>query len=1115
MRKSLLFLLGAAVAVPQINAVENKAVKLDTRIVSGLNAVENFSVPYTATGLSFFKDAYNQVSVAEDAQFSIGMWYKANGTGGNYNRNHVFAINKDKTECSTWTHWMVSCDSSGKYYFNVRDNNGGLQESDDFHPNENDKADNPGYNLGLECDLGTHALGEWHHLIVAVDNANKKVRIFFNGELDKEITLTAPLTFAESYLCQFGYMGSNATGNIFDEAQFFNKALTADEAAAAYVNAANVEGIASVYTFSEVADGTTGTFNNALIGGPEITGSVFKKTYGAYWGAPYNYYNYQDKSEIAPTLQEGRDISELTVDLKVNAPENGTLTVTNLEDNSAVEAGEHTVAAQGMYNVVAAPADGYAIVGVYAKTVNGETVLVNGSDICVLGNTELSARFTNQFSTVTFVAENPMPFVVYHNGVQVATNEDENFGAIQGETYKIVFTVPFELELQGITVDGQEIAAVDNACEFTVGENTNKVVVNATPKQTFAVTIEQPMVDGVAAGTVTVTGVNGEIANGDKAIIGDELTVSFVPADGYRFRHYIINGELTAANSIVVEDAVSFGVEAEAGNEYPALTHSFANGVGQSNRLIKAMKQVGVEGYLFNAETQEELGYVSYDANDKSKGAVINKTGVRAGHFQIDASTRQFSLMFTPYWGTVMTTEGSKNSEVKWTNFLVYVDWNGDGDFADEGESCYWDNDQAGTDTHFTTEEGCTGVINVPAGVKEGTYRMRFILYEPNAWPYTEESRQQAFEQYASTLTNINNGVAYDFDVDVASDRLEASRKVTFESNFAAAGTVAVVTDGTETCAPLPADATIEGTSVTTDFKYVPATATAAENASFLNWADKNGANISSEATYVYTGTEDATLTAVFGFAVNTEAEGEGRLSIASGNDNYVSGSIIPAGNKVTITPVAEQGYELSTLTLNGDAVEVASDGTYTFTLDGPANIAATFGVHTYTITYAATGEGALTVGSEYDEATNTVVDAVENGAEVSDDNLFFCVAKADATQEINWIKYTIDGIVTVVYDKNGESDVEVADVYSEDADAWFIGASGIGFVVYGATADYVITADFTGNGSGINGVELDAANGVVEYYNLQGVKVAAENLAPGFYIARQGNKAVKVLINK
>lgn len=1108
-------------AVPQINAVENKAVKLDVRLNGALKAAENFTVPYTATGLNFVKDAYNQVSVAEDAQYSIGMWYKANGTGGNYSRNHVFAVSKDKTECSTWTHYSLSCDSDGQYFFNIKENNGGKQEGEEFDYEsiigygDGNAPITAEYGLGGQLTLGVHSLGEWHHVIIAVDNANKKLRIFFNGQLDKEVDLTAPLTFAQNYYCQFGYMGSNVNGNIFDEAQFFNKALTAEEAAAAYVNAANVEGIASVYTFSEVADGTTGTFNNALIGGPEITGTVFKKTYGAYWGAPYNYYNYQDKSEIAATLQDGRDISELKVNLKVDAVENGTLTVTSLEDNSAVAAGEYSVAAQGMYNVAAAAADGYAIVGVYAKTVNGEAVLVNGSDICVLGNTELYARFTNQFSTVAFEAENPVPFVVYHNGVQVATSEDASFGAILGETYKIVFTVPFELELQGITVDGQEIAAVDNACEFTVGETTNKVIVNATPKQTFAVTIEQPMVDGVAAGTVTVTGANGEIANGDKAIIGDELTVSFVPADGYRFRHYIINGELTAANSIVVEDAVSFSVEAEAGNEYPALTHSFANGVGQSNRLIKAMKQVGVEGYLFNAETQEELGYVSYDANDKSKGALINKTGIRAGHFQIDASTRQFSCVFTPYWGTVMTSEGSKNSEVTWTNFLIYVDWNNDGDFADEGESCYMDNSMAGNTGHFDTEEGCTGVINVPAGVKEGTYRMRFILYEPNAWPYTEASRIEAFQQYASEVTEIHNGVAYDFDVDVASDRLEAARKVTFESNFAAAGTVAVVTDGTETCAPLPEDATIEGTSVTTDFKYVPGVATAAENASFLNWADKNGVNISSEATYVYTGAEDATLTAVFGFAVTTEAEGEGRLSIASGNDNYVSGSIIPAGNEVTITPVADQGYELTGLTLNGDAVEVASDGTYTFTLDGPAALKATFGVHTYTITYAATGEGALTVGYGYDEASNEVADAVENGAEVSNDNLFFCVAKADDTQEINWIKYTIDGIVTVVYDKNGEYNVEIANAYSDDAEAWYIGTNGIGFVVMGASADYVITADFTGNGSGINGVELDAANGVVEYYNLQGVKVAAENLAPGFYIARQGNKAVKVLINK
>lgn len=38
-------------------------------------------------------------------------------------------------------------------------------------------------------------------------------------------------------------------------------------------------------------------------------------------------------------------------------------------------------------------------------------------------------------------------------------------------------------------------------------------------------------------------------------------------------------------------------------------------------------------------------------------------------------------------------------------------------------------------------------------------------------------------------------------------------------------------------------------------------------------------------------------------------------------------------------------------------------------------------------------------------------------------------------------------------------------------------------------------------------------AEGPVEYYNLQGVRMAAEQLAPGIYIRRQGNKATKVMV--
>ncbi len=38
---------------------------------------------------------------------------------------------------------------------------------------------------------------------------------------------------------------------------------------------------------------------------------------------------------------------------------------------------------------------------------------------------------------------------------------------------------------------------------------------------------------------------------------------------------------------------------------------------------------------------------------------------------------------------------------------------------------------------------------------------------------------------------------------------------------------------------------------------------------------------------------------------------------------------------------------------------------------------------------------------------------------------------------------------------------------------------------------------------------------GEVEYYNLQGIRVAVENLSNGIYVARQGDKASKILIRK
>ena len=48
---------------------------------------------------------------------------------------------------------------------------------------------------------------------------------------------------------------------------------------------------------------------------------------------------------------------------------------------------------------------------------------------------------------------------------------------------------------------------------------------------------------------------------------------------------------------------------------------------------------------------------------------------------------------------------------------------------------------------------------------------------------------------------------------------------------------------------------------------------------------------------------------------------------------------------------------------------------------------------------------------------------------------------------------------------------------------------------------------------TGVEGVAADAENGEAEYFNLNGVKVDADNLVPGLYIRRSGNKAEKVVV--
>lgn len=68
---------------------------------------------------------------------------------------------------------------------------------------------------------------------------------------------------------------------------------------------------------------------------------------------------------------------------------------------------------------------------------------------------------------------------------------------------------------------------------------------------------------------------------------------------------------------------------------------------------------------------------------------------------------------------------------------------------------------------------------------------------------------------------------------------------------------------------------------------------------------------------------------------------------------------------------------------------------------------------------------------------------------------------------------------------------------------------------LYTGNADAAFTANFNDSSAAIDGIEVDGENGPVEYFNLQGIQVSADNLTPGFYIVRKGGKAAKVFIRK
>lgn len=737
--------------------------------------------------------------------------------------------------------------------------------------------------------------------------------------------------------------------------------------------------------------------------------------------------------------------------------------------------------------VNATAADGYEIASI---TVLDEPV-VNG------GTFELSASLTkDDIDIITGQGKHALT-VVNEAGINYAitTTADENVDlsqVLEGTDLKLIVAVPDTKVLTAVMFNNTELHGANNVYTFTMPAEASTLEIQGRDKRICTITIEQPaeggtlVVDGIKK---TDTGyISGTLVSGDQTLEGEELYLSFERAPGYTFVNYLVNGEPFSGRSITVSDDLTIGAVTEEGVEYPAMTRYYTNSLNQQNRYLKKMTTSGTETpVVFEATTEEELPFIYHQGPKDYKqeeGTVLDKTN---NPIVVDEGTENFTFSFEPWSSTInVTISGTSytcGTEIDWTQLAYYVDWNRDGDFTDQGE--YVTRETGNMASGKFTGKTTTKTVTIPEGTKPGIYRMRLVFNEP-------ASASTDWTLSIWDNPELRNGIAYDFSISVVPAEFENERTVTIVSADENLGSVAFDD--------------YEGLSISTKNKNVAMTATPAEGAEMLNWTNEANEIVSTTNTYIYKGETDATLTAHFGFRLTFTVDGEGTLTATKGTNSVQSGDVLAANAEVHFVATPREDMTLHSVTVNGKKVEVNENGEFTVTVTEATEVKAVFVDAQYAINFTYTGNGSIVAGLNFTDNGMPENEYASGDLIGKDSEMYIAAVPQEGEKVISFIINNGGQITNVDVDTNNSFDDGLDDWRLED------GTICCYLLVDG---DVDVTVEFSNLLGSIEGVEFDAANGPVEYYNLQGMKVEAKHLTPGMYIVRQGGKSTKQLINK
>ncbi len=181
-------------------------------------------------------------------------------------------------------------------------------------------------------------------------------------------------------------------------------------------------------------------------------------------------------------------------------------------------------------------------------------------------------------------------------------------------------------------------------------------------------------------------------------------------------------------------------------------------------------------------------------------------------------------------------------------------------------------------------------------------------------------------------------------------------------------------------------------------------TATPTTGYSFVKWT-KNGSQVSTNASYSFTVTENATYVAVFSlnsYTISASANPSNGGSVSgAGSYNY--------GSSCTLTATPATGYSFVRWTKNGS--QVSTNASYSFTVTESASYVAVFSLNSYTISASAnpSAGGTVSGGGSYNYGSSCTLTATpatgysfvkwtKNGSQVSTNPSYTFTVTANAS---------------------------------------------------------------------------------------------------------------------